>query len=135
MTEENVIHLTRYFPHSPAKIWVVLTEPEHIAKWWVTGDIRPVAGHRFTLDMGAWGQQACEVLAVEFEKMISYSFAQGALNTTITWRLAAEGNGTRLSLEHKGFDLSSPPGRRAFDGMKNGWPAVLARIDLAIGTV
>ncbi len=135
MMDENVIHLTRYFPHSPARIWVALTEPVHIAKWWVAGDIRPVAGHRFTLDMGAWGQQACEVLAVEPEKMIAYAFAPETLNTTITWRLEAEGNGTRLSLEHRGFDLNSPLGKKAFDGMKNGWPAVLARIDLAIGTV
>ena len=132
MTEPNTIYLTRDFKHSPAKIWEVLTVSTHIAKWWVAGNIRPVVGHRFTFDMGAWGHVECEVLAVEHEKLISYSFVQGTLNTTITWSLEAEGNGTRLTLEHKGFDLNSPISKKAFDGMKNGWPAVIARIDLAI---
>jgi uncharacterized protein YndB with AHSA1/START domain len=58
-----------------------------------------------------------------------YSFAPGTLDTTITWRLQAEGEGTRLSLEHKGFDLDSPLGKAAFQGMGGGWPTVLARIE------
>ncbi len=128
MAEPNAIYLTRYFPHPPAKIWVALTEPAHIANWWAPGNIRPVVGHRFVLDMGAWGQQQCEVLAVEHEKLISYTYAEGILNTTITWTLEAEGMGTRLTLVHSGFDLDSPIGKQAFEGMKNGWPVVLGRI-------
>src|SRR4029077_2671446 len=78
---------------------------------------RAGCGHRFTLDMGGWGQQPCEVLAVEPGQMISYSFAGGSLDTTITWRVEPEGTGTRLFLEHRGFDLESPMGKAAFDGM------------------
>jgi len=48
------------------------------------------------------------------------------------WRLEAEGEGTRLSLEQSGFDLDSPLGKAAFEGMGNGWPTVLARIEPAI---
>ncbi len=129
MTEPNAIVLTRFYPYSTDKIWGALTEPSHIANWWAPGDIRPVVGHRFTLDMGPWGQQQCEVLAVEHEKLISYTYAEGILNTIITWTLETEGTGTRLTLEHKGFDLNSPVGKQAFEGMKNGWPTVLDRID------
>lgn len=50
----------------------------------------------------------------------------------ITWHLHAEGEGTRLSLEHKGFDLDSPLGKAAFHGMGSGWPKVLARIEHAL---
>lgn len=134
MQESNAIYLTRYFPHAPAKIWAVLTEPAHIAKWWAAGDIRPIAGHRFTMDMESWGKQPCVVLEVEHEKLISYSFAPDTLNTTITWKLEAEGSGTRLSLEHRGFDLNSPLGKKAFEGMQNGWPKVIARIDGVLST-
>ncbi|AKF87131.1 hypothetical protein MFUL124B02_38175 [Myxococcus fulvus 124B02] len=82
-------------------------------------------GHRFDMDMGPWGRQRCEVLAVEPERLLRIQFA---LNTTITWTLVSEGTGTRLELTHEGFDLDSPMGRRAFEGMKPGWPGVLARI-------
>lgn len=91
MIESGFIQLTQFIPHPPGKVWAALTDPALHAKWWAAGDVRPVVGHRFTLDMGPWGQQPCEVLAVEHEKLLSYSFAPGTLNTTITWRLQAEG--------------------------------------------
>ncbi|WP_145059429.1 SRPBCC family protein [Lignipirellula cremea] len=50
----------------------------------------------------------------------------------MTWRLEAEGDGTRVHLEHQGFDLSSPMGKMAYKGMGNGWPAILARMDAAL---
>ena len=129
MTEPGLIQLTRFIPHPPAKVWAALTDPEIHAQWWAAGDVRAVLGHRFTLDMGPWGLQPCEVIAVEPERLLSYSFAPGTLDTTITWRLAAEGEGTRLSLEHRGFDLESPLGKAAFHGMGNGWPGVISRLE------
>lgn len=133
MIEPGIIQLNQFIPHPPAKVWAALTEPALIAKWWAAGDVRPVVGHRFTFDMGQWGQQPCEVLAVEPERLLAYSFAPGTLNTTITWRLQPDGAGTRLSLEHSGFDLESPLGKAAFEGMGGGWPSILTRIAPAIG--
>jgi len=132
MNEPGLIQLTQHIPYPPAKVWAALTDPTLHAKWWATGDVRAVVGHRFTLDMGQWGQQHCEVLSVEPKRLLSYSFAPDTLNTTITWRLEAEGKGTRLSLEHKGFDLESPMGKAAFHGMTDGWPSVLPRIENAL---
>jgi uncharacterized protein YndB with AHSA1/START domain len=132
MIEPGVIRLSQFINHPPAKVWQALTDPEIHAKWWAAGDIKAVVGHRFTLDMGAWGQQPCEVIAVEPERLLRYSFAPGTLDTTITWRLEAENGGTRLYLEHAGFDFDSPLGKRAFEGMRDGWPKVLDRMPPAI---
>lgn len=52
MIEPALIQLTQFIPHPPAKVWAVLTDPVLHAKWWAAGDVRPVVGHRFTLDMG-----------------------------------------------------------------------------------
>jgi hypothetical protein len=43
-----------------------------------------------------------------------------------------EGSGTRLHLRQEGFDLDSPMGRQALEGMKPGWPKILARLDAAL---
>ncbi|MGA3846525.1 SRPBCC family protein [Ralstonia nicotianae] len=128
MTEPAAIRLTRTLPHSPAEVWTALTDPARHATWWAAGDIRPVVGHRFTLDMGKWGMQPCEVLAAEAASRLSYAFAPGVLNTVITWSLAPEGDGTRLSLEHAGFDLETPAGKTAFEGIRAGWPMVIDRL-------
>ncbi|MEU1626417.1 SRPBCC domain-containing protein [Streptomyces sp. NPDC020096] len=132
MTDPAVIHCDQFLAHPPAVVWRALTDPQWHARWWAAGDVRPVVGHRFTLDMGPWGSQPCEVIAVEPQRMIRYSFAEGSLDTTITWRLEPEGNGTRLFLEHAGFDLNSPMGKQAFDGMGGGWPGVLRGIGPAL---
>jgi len=132
MTDPGLIQLTRLIHHPPGKVWSALTTPAIHARWWAAGDVRPVLGHCFTLNMGQWGLQLCKVIAVKHERLLSYSFAPGTLNTTITWELAAEADGTRLSLEHKGFDLDSPLGKTAFHGMRNGWPGVINRLETAL---
>jgi len=132
--ERGFIQLEQIIEHPPAKVWEALTNPAIHALWWAAGDVRPIVGHRFTLDMGPWGQQPCEVVAVEPERLLSYSFAPGTLDTTITWRLEPHSRGTLLSLEHQGFDLDSPVGKSAFNGMGSGWPKVLVRISAALET-
>ncbi|GHE85369.1 hypothetical protein GCM10014715_46960 [Streptomyces spiralis] len=133
MTENNAIDLERFLPHPPAAVWNALTDPELHARWWAAGDVKAVVGHRFTLDMGNFGKQPCEVTEVEDRRLLVYRFAEGSLDTTITWRLEPEGEGTRLRLTHAGFDLDSPMGRQAYDGMGNGWPHVLDRLVSLLG--
>ena len=65
MMEPGVIRLSQFINHPPAKVWQALTDPGLHAKWWAAGDVKAVVGHRFSLDMGTWGQQACEVIAVD----------------------------------------------------------------------
>lgn len=128
MNERAVIEVEHVYTHAPFAVWRALTDPALLARWWAPGDVRAVVGHRFELDMGQWGKQPCEVIAVEPERLLSYRFATGTLDTLITWRLFPQGTGTRLVLTHEGFDLDSPLARRAFDGMKPGWPKVLERL-------
>jgi uncharacterized protein YndB with AHSA1/START domain len=133
VSSPNVIQAEQYYTHPPSAVWRALTEPDLLARWWAAGDIRPVVGHRFDLDMGQWGKQRCEVVAVEPERLLRFRFAAGTLDTVITWELVPEDAGTRLKLTHQGFDLDSPLGRQALEGMKPGWPKVLARLEAILG--
>lgn len=112
------ISVDQFVAAPPAKVWRLLTEPELHARWWVPGDIAAIVGHRFHLQMPGWGAVACEVLDVEPEQRLVYTF-----NTewTLTWRLVAEGSGTRLFLDHSGFDLDDERARDAFTRMRLGW--------------
>jgi uncharacterized protein YndB with AHSA1/START domain len=126
---ENAIVIERHIPHPNTAVWAALTTPELLARWWAPGDIAPTVGHRFTMDMGAWGQQQCEVLEVKPGELIRFLFSEGQLDTTVTWRLEAAEDGTVLHLEHAGFNLDTPMGKQALQGMGSGWPGLLARID------
>lgn len=133
MNKPASIRLTQLVPHSPARAWEALTSPDLLARWWTVGDVRPIVGHSFTLDMAPWGLLPCEILAVESQRLLSYSFAQRALGTTVTWQLQPEAHGTHLSLEHSGFDLSSPLAKSAYERMSVDWPTVLASFIAFLG--
>lgn len=134
VSETASIQVEQLYPQAPEVVWRALTEPALHAKWWAAGDVKPVVGHRFELDMGAWGRQPCEVLAAEPNRLFSYRFAAPTLDTVITWKLVPEGQGTRLSLVHGGFQVGTPMGQQAYGGMKAGWPGVLARLASVLGT-
>lgn len=125
MPRTDTIRLERYYACPPERIWAALTTPELLAQWWVPGDISPVVGYRFTLKMPKWGDIDCQVLEVDAPCRLVYTFGDWRL----TWRLLQEGMGTRLYLEHSGFDLSNSVHRFAFDNMGPGWrDAVLPRL-------
>ena len=64
----------------------------------------------------------CEVLeAVEPERLVP-TFNE---TWTLTWRLVPEGRGTRLLLQHSGFDLEQKRDRDALDRMGPGWRDVV----------
>ncbi|MBO0841562.1 MAG: SRPBCC domain-containing protein [Nocardioides sp.] len=84
-------------------------------------DIVPEVGHRFHLQMPKWGPQPGEVLEVKEPELFVHTFG----DWTLTWRLRAEGKGTRLILGHAGFDLENPQHRFALDNMGPGWRDVV----------
>ncbi|SDJ74500.1 SRPBCC family protein [Nonomuraea jiangxiensis] len=122
----TAISVDQFIPAPPARVWSSLTEPDLLARWWAPGDIRPVVGHRFHLLMPGRGPVPCEVLEVEPYERLVYTFNG---TWTLTWSLVAEGKGTRLLLEHSGFDLDDPGDLSAFDRMGRGWRStVLPRL-------
>jgi|SRR5271165_3321259 len=132
MPDPGVIRLSQFIHHPPARVWQALTDPAIHARWWAEGEVKAEPGARFTLDMRMYGKQWCEVVAVEPGRVFSYVFAPDVLNTTITWRLEPEGEGTRLDLVQSGFDLTTSIGKMAYEGLVAGWPAILARIEPAL---
>ncbi len=125
-TSTKSIRVEYDLPHPPAKVWRALTESALLAAWLMPNDIRPVVGHRFTFKaqpMPGWdGTVHCEVIEVEPERRLRYSWSGGAedsrLESVVTWTLAATPQGTQLSLEHAGF---LPRNAFAFDIMGRGW--------------
>jgi uncharacterized protein YndB with AHSA1/START domain len=139
MTDSRTVRVDEFLAHSPARVWRALTDPVLLAKWLMPNDFRPVVGHRFTFltdprpNVGFDGVVHCEVLVVEPERLLRISWRGGSLDTTVTWTLASEGRGTRLFLEHDGFDPDDPAqqlSRRIMDG---GWRSnVMAALRAAL---
>jgi uncharacterized protein YndB with AHSA1/START domain len=134
--DPRTVHVDQFLAHPPARVWRALTDPAVLARWLMPNDFEPVVGHRFTFrteprpEAGFDGVAHCEVLEIEPERLLRISWRGGALDTTVTWRLVAEGRGTRLLLEHDGFEPDDPAQQLARRIMGGGWRShLLARLE------
>jgi uncharacterized protein YndB with AHSA1/START domain len=131
-TETRSVVIEREMPHPPEKIWRALTQPHLIAECLMNNDFKPDMGHRFNL-RADWGAVDCQVLAIEPNKTLSYTWAAYGLESVVTWTLTPMGTGTHLRMEQAGFRADQ---QQAYGGAKSGWQQffgnleqVLARID------
>ncbi|GAB3274115.1 SRPBCC family protein [Kineosporia babensis] len=131
MTERTSIDVEQFLPHAPARVWRALTDPQRLARWLMPNDFRAEVGHRFTFTThprdGFDGTVHCEVLQIDPERLMRWSWKGGNLDSTLTWTLAAEGHGTRLFLLHEGFDPDDPLQQKALKIMGGGWRSHILR--------
>jgi len=81
--------------------------------------------HRFRF-RADWGAVDCQVLAVEPNKTLSYSWAAYGLESTVTFTLTPTSTGTHLRMEQSGFRADQ---QQAYQGAKHGWQQFLAKLD------
>jgi uncharacterized protein YndB with AHSA1/START domain len=136
--ETRSVVVERELPHPPEKLWRALTQPHLIEEWLMKNDFSPVVGHRFNL-RGEWGGVLdCEVLEVEPNKTLSYTWnfvhedAAYDLRSVVVFTLTPTGAGTRLRMEQSGF---RPDQRQAFGGANAGWQQFFAKLDQVLARV
>ena len=124
-TETSSVVVEREMPFPPEKIWRALTQPHLIAEWLMNNDFAPAVDHRFKFSAD-WGAVDCQVLAVEPNKTLSYTWAAYDLKSVVTWTLTPTSAGTHLRMEQSGF---RPDQRQAYQGAKGGWPRFFAALE------
>ncbi|HEX7727268.1 MAG TPA: SRPBCC domain-containing protein [Rhizomicrobium sp.] len=126
--------IEREFSHQPEKIWRALTQPHLIAEWLMKNDFAPAVGHRFNFRENYLpnGKLDCEVLTVEPNKLLSYTWGSTsdnpafAVQNVVTFTLTPTATGTHLRVEQAGF---RPEQQQAYQGAKYGWPRFLDKLD------
>jgi len=114
--------IEKELPHAPGKVWRALTQGELIKEWLMDNDFQPVVGHKFNLrskPMPNWnGIVDCEVLVVEPNKKLSYSWGSMGMESVVVWTLAATSGGTLVRMEQSGF---RPDQEANYQGATYGW--------------
>jgi uncharacterized protein YndB with AHSA1/START domain len=133
-TETKSVVIERDLAHPPEKIWRALTQPHLLAEWLMQNDFKPAMGHRFNLRTQAYGDWNgvidCEVLAIEPNKTLSYTWESGngplRVTSVVTWTLTPTQTGTHLRMEQSGFRSDQP---QNYAGAKYGWQNFLAKLE------
>ena len=118
-------------PSPPENIWRALTQPHLIAEWLMNNDFKPVVGHRFNF-RADWGAIDCQVLVVELNKTLSYTWAAYGLESVVTWTLTPTSTGTHLHMEQSGF---RPDQQQAYQGAKSGWQQFFAALEQVLARI
>lgn len=124
-TETRSVVVERQIPYPPEKIWRALTQPHLIEEWLMKNDFKPTVDHRFKLSAD-WGAVECQVLVVEANTTLSYTWAAYGLESIVTWTLTPAGTGTQLRMEQSGF---RPDQEQAYQGAKHGWQQFFANLE------
>jgi uncharacterized protein YndB with AHSA1/START domain len=133
-TEARSVVVEREIPFPPEKIWRALTQPHLIEEWLMKNDFKPVVGHRFNLrrnpnpDLNIVVD--CQVLVVEPNKTLSYTWAALGLESVVTWTLIPTSAGTHLRMEQFGF---RPDQQQAYQGARGGWQRSFANLEQVLG--
>jgi uncharacterized protein YndB with AHSA1/START domain len=123
--------IERDLPHPPEKIWRALTQDHLIEEWLMKNDFKPVAGHHFSL-RADWGAVDCQVMAVETNKKLSYTWAAYGLESVVTWTLKPTSTGTHLRMEQSGF---RPDQEQAYQGAQGGWQRFCAALEQILSRI
>lgn len=124
-SDMRALSFERLLAHPPEKVWRALTKPHLIGEWLMQADFETTVGATFTM-MAEWGRVTGTVLAVEPERMLSYTWNGPGLTSKVTWLLTPQGNGTLLQLAHTNIPAES---KLAYHGAKAGWPRFLKALE------
>ncbi len=130
-TETRSVVVEREVAFPPEKIWRALTQPHLIEEWLMNNDFKAVVGHSFKF-RAEWGAVDGRVLAVEPNKMLSYTWGAYGLESVVTWTLTPTSTGTQLRMEQSGF---RPDQQQAYQGAKGGWQRFLAALEQVLARI
>jgi uncharacterized protein YndB with AHSA1/START domain len=133
-TSSRSLVIERQLSHPPAKVWRALTQGPLMEEWLMKNDFQPVVGHRFTFRSEPnphWnGIVECEVLIVEPNQRLAYSWGALGLGSVVTWTLTSVQGGVLLRMEQSGFGADQ---EQNYQGAKYGWKRFLDGLELVVG--
>jgi uncharacterized protein YndB with AHSA1/START domain len=125
--------IEKELPHPPEKIWRAFTEGPLIKEWLMENDFQPVVGHKFSFrskPVPNWnGVIESEVLVLEPNKKISYSWNTMGQGSVVVWTLAATPGGTLVRMEQSGFRSEQDAN---YKGATYGWQRFIGNLDRVV---
>jgi|ERR1700693_5847906 len=126
--------IEREVPHPPEKIWRALTQSPLIEEWLMKNDFQPVVGCRFNFrstPVPNWdGVIDCEVLVVEPNSRLSYSWGTMGMESVVAWTLTPTKGGTHVRMEQSGFRSEQDPN---YKGAHYGWTKFIGNLERVVG--
>ena len=130
MTTTRALVIEKELPHPAEKIWRALTQGALLKEWLMDNDFQAVVGHKFkfrSTPMPKWdGVIDSQVLVIEPNKKLSYSWNSMGLESVVVWTLVPTKSGTLLRMEQSGF---RPDQEANYQGANYGWQKFIGGLE------
>jgi uncharacterized protein YndB with AHSA1/START domain len=130
MTTTRSLVIEKELPHPVEKIWRALTQGALIKEWLMDNDFQAVVGHKFNFrstPMPKWdGVIDSQVLVIEPNKKLSYSWNSMGLESVVVWTLVPTKSGTLVRMEQSGF---RPDQEANYQGANYGWQKFIGGLE------
>ena len=96
-----------FYPYSPERVWLLLTNSRSLAKWLMENDFEPRVGCKFCFYSqslpGIDTNIKCEVIEVDEPLRLVYTWQDCMMSqpSMVIWTLKAVEGGTQLRLQHR----------------------------------
>ena len=126
--EHCAVRFERLYDYSPEELWAALTDPAQLRGWLAeVPRFDAEVGGVVSIDFGEGGEVRGEVLALEPERLLEYTWTfTGETESVVRFELRPQERGTLLILDHRGL------GRAFGVGYAAGWHAHLDMLAAAL---
>ncbi|MCW5873425.1 MAG: SRPBCC domain-containing protein [Anaerolineales bacterium] len=131
--EELKIEFEIFINATPTKVWSLMASVEGMQQWLARNLVfEHQLGGRFEMKGNLPGERPYrftgEVVTLDPERELAFTWKSDPeggtpwpVSTLVTLRLQPEGDGTRVSLTHTGFEALGEAGKSQYEGHIQGW--------------
>jgi uncharacterized protein YndB with AHSA1/START domain len=125
VSQDRRIEREAVYPHPPERVWRALIDPNELTAWLMPTDFAPQVGRDFVLETGQeLGTIRGEVLEIDEPRRLRCRWSGVFGDTEVLFELFPEPEGTRLRVQHDGWDDPAIAERAGFD---DGWKQKLTQ--------
>lgn len=129
---KDVIKKVHQYNHNIADVWKAISEAEEISTWFIKADFKAEVGYEYTFTHEGTVING-KVLKADPVFTLAYTWIVSGtgVETTVTWNLKENDEGTMLTLEHSG--ISNYPNEQMattmFESFSGGWDSCISKLN------
>lgn len=129
---KDIIVKEKQYNHSIQEVWNAIANAEEITAWFIKADFKPEVGYNYTFVHEGTTING-EVIQANPVTDLVYTWIVGGtgVETTVSWKLKENDNGTLLTLEHSGISNypSEEMATNMFTNFSGGWDSCMTNLD------
>lgn len=122
---KDIIKKEKVFKHSIDTVWNAISKADEISTWFIKADFKAEKGYHYTFTSN---DEECVPIRGEVKSADPYTLVytwiveNTNVETTVSWRLEAVAEGTKLYLEHSGISMyEGDTAVTMFESFNGGW--------------